>query len=371
MQLALDGAVVSAAADVHDYDADAPYTVHRSVAAKPRVLLAGFSERNKYFGQFFYATHNKVRNGLIRAGCSVAWFSDRDWAETLAPLGIRMLGKPLANRRFLQLCEMVEPDVLLLMHTDILSPGTIARVRRLLPRVKVASLHLDLVSGADRIERFRRLAGQCDVAFATTSVSGLGDAARGMRVGFVPNPVDTSYETVVSYMADQHDNDLLFAGKARDRQPLLAEVAQLLAHRRCNFHVQAGRGAPLAGARYIGELGRTRIGLNPGPQSHPRWYASDRIAQLFAAGVVVAQPAASGLSEIYGSDALLSYRSAADLARKVDDVLHSGEWRAIARRGRDRAIEISETTLVARYMMDRALGTRSFEWPDWSSDFQG
>ncbi len=51
----------------------------------PRVLLVGFSTRNKYFGDLFYASIHKFRNGFIRAGSHVVWFSDRDTADFATP----------------------------------------------------------------------------------------------------------------------------------------------------------------------------------------------------------------------------------------------------------------------------------------------
>lgn len=337
----------------------------------PRVLVVGFSEQNKYFGHLFYATHQKLRNGLVRAGAGVTWFSDRDWAAQV--LGLRWIGRRHANRRLVELAETIAPDVLILMHADLISEATVREIRRNCPSTRVVTIHLDDISDPAGLERFRSYAALSDLSFVTTAGPRLAALAAetGGAVGFIPNPVDVTMENVCSYLEPEHDYDVFFCGKPRSRQDQLAQLAQLLPDRRLGFFLRQGRGLPLGGAAFVRALGRSRVALNLALETPMPWYASDRIAQVFAAGCLVALPQVSGLHELYGRDRVLSFRTIEELARRTCDVIDSGEWRAIARRGRERAIEISDATLVARYILDRVDGQPSFEWPDWSSEYYG
>ena len=154
------------------------------------MLLVGFSERNKYFGGFFHATLHKLRNGFIRAGSHVVWFSDRDIADYSAPFRLRPLGQRVANAKLLRLVDSIEPDVICLMHADLIADATIATIRRLHPATRIVSIYLDPLTDDRFGVRFRNACGLCDVSFATTAGERLARYADAGNVGFVPNPID-------------------------------------------------------------------------------------------------------------------------------------------------------------------------------------
>lgn len=335
----------------------------------PRVLLVGFSERNKYFGAFFHATLHKLRNGFIRAGSHVVWFSDRDVADYGAALRIRPLGHRVANTKLLQLVGLIEPDVICLMHATIITDATIATIRQRHPAAKIVSVYLDPLTDDVLGERFRHSAGISDIAFATTAGDRLARYADAGTVAFMPNPIDLSVERACSYAAPKHEYDFFFAGKPKGREGLLHELQRQLAHRRFGLFLQTGKAMPMAGAAYTRALGLTRIAIAAGFDSDWKWYASDRLAQYIGAGCLVAQPALGDMASLYGRDLLLIYEDADDLAAQAETLLSGNDWRERARAGQARAIDISDTRIVARYVLDRATGTQSFEWPAWTGEF--
>jgi hypothetical protein len=336
----------------------------------PRVLLVGFSERNKYFGSFFYATLHKLRNGFIRAGSHVVWFSDRDIADYSAPLRYRPLGAWAANAKLLQLVETIEPDVICLMHSTIITDDTLAKIRRQRPAARIISVYLDPLTDDLFGQRFRHVAATSDLAFATTAGPTLARYANSGAVGFVPNPVDPSVECACAYAAPDHDYDFFFAGKPKGRESVLQDVQRRLPHRRVGLFLQNGRDVmPLAGAAYTRALGHSRIAVAAGFQADWKWYASDRIAQYIGAGCLVAQQAIGDMATLYGQDTLLIYRDAEDLAAQGEPLLADDRWRERARAGQAKALAISDTTIVARYLLDRATDTQSFDWPAWTTEF--
>lgn len=339
------------------------------VLSNPRVLLVGFSERNKYFGTFFHATLHKLRNGFIRAGSHVVWYSDRDIADYSAPFRYRPLGQWAANAKLIELAETIEPDVICLMHADLITDETLATIRRARPATRIVSIYLDPLIEGRFADRFRRAAGFSDVAFATTAGSTLSAHADAGSVGFVPNPIDLSVERACSFAAADHAYDLFFAGKPKGREALLHAVQQRLPHRRFGLFLQTGKAMALGGAAYTNALGRSRIAIAAGFGADWKWYASDRIAQYLGAGCLAAQPALGDFESLYGPGSLLIYRDADDLATRAEELLIGDRWRELAREGQARALAISDTRIVARYVLDRALGVQTFDWPAWSAEY--
>jgi hypothetical protein len=335
------------------------------------VLFVGFSERNKYFGDFFYATIHKLRNGFTRAGCHVAWFSDRDMADYAAPFRYRPLGKAASNTRLKQLAGKTRPDVIVFMHADLITPATVAEIRAILPATKIVSIYLDPIAGGLFADRFRHAASLSDLAFVTSAGAALEKFADAGRVGFIPNPVDISVEGGVGYARADHDYDFFFAGKPKGRETVLLELQRLLPAYRYGYFFQTGKGLALGGADYITALSRSRIAINVTVDENVRWYSSDRIAQFLGAGCVVAQSDHGDLTSLYGRDALLIYRDAADLAAQASVLLAGDAWRQRAKAGQAAAVAISDTTLIARYILDRCAGCQSFDWPGWTTEFYG
>lgn len=338
--------------------------------SNPRVLLVGFSERNKYFGAFFHATVHKLRNGFIRAGSHVVWYSDRDIADYAAPFRFRPFGKLVANARLIELVDAIEPDVICLMHADLITDETLAKIRQRQPAIRIVSVYLDPLSDDRLGQRFGQEVGRCDVSFATTAGEQLSRYADAGTVGFVPNPVDISVERACSHAAADHVYDFFFAGKPKGRERLLHALQQRLPDRRYGLFLQTGKAMPIGGAAYTRALGGTRIAVAAGFEHHDwKWYASDRLAQYLGAGCLAAQPDRGDMASLYGGDALLLYRDADDLARQAENLFSGDLWRQRARAGQEQAVAISDTRIVARYVLDRALGLQTFEWPAWTKEF--
>ncbi len=335
----------------------------------PRVLLVGFSERNKYFGNFFYATVHKLRNGFVRAGCHVIWFSDRDIADYSAPFRYRPLGSRGANAKLRQLAATIEPDIVCLMHADLITDATILAIRERHPGTRIVSVYLDPISADLFGGRFRNAARVSDLAFATTAGSTLSRHADVGNVGFLPNPIDISVERACSFAEPSHDYDFFFAGKPKGRDRILDALKVRLPDRRYGFFLQTGKAMALSGAAYTQALGRSRIAIAAGIDADDKWYASDRIAQYLGAGCLVAQPVLGQFETLYGDDSLLLFKDADDLAMQAEALLRGDAWRERAHQGQARALAVSDTATVARYIVDRARTEQTFDWPAWTSEF--
>ena len=336
-----------------------------------RILLVGFSERYKYFGQMFYATFQMMRNGFIRAGAGAYLYSDRDTADFAAPLAIRQIGKAAANKKLISLVDDLQPAAIGLMHCDLINDRTIEQIRQTYPKIPIFSYFIDPIHTEQQRDRFARYVSMSDVAFATTAGPELAKFQRYGNVGFMPNPIDQSVFFAQSYARTSHTHDFFFAGKPKGRDTLLDALQSLLPERDCGFYLRVAKGSKLAigGAHYHATLSRSKIAINAAVDSSPYFYSSDRIAQYFSAGCLVAQPEGAHLDQLYGQDTMLLFADASELAAKADDLLSSGRWAEIARHGQERAVAVSDSQLIAHYMIDRCFGRQSFDWPAWSSEY--
>ncbi len=322
-----------------------------------RILLVSPGNNHKYGGGFYYAFHRRLMNGFIRNGHFVYQFSDRDTADYA--LGMRQLGKWLANKRLIEIASELKPTLLILQQSHMITPETARRVRDVAPAVKIAAISIDDISDPTPAAQFRYLLEEADIGFATTGGQTLKGFSGLRPMAFIPNPVDISIDTKSAGDANVHDYDLIFAGHQPIIDPrwaFIEEVANKLpAAVRCGVfgkHQQR----QLSGAAYIEALGASKIGLNLNRRDGDL-YASDRMAQLLGNGLLLATHRASGYSEVFSEDEMLFFTNSDDLAAGIERVLGAGEpWRAMAHAGRRKAIATMSETRVARFIVDAMQG---------------
>ena len=87
--------------------------------------------RNK--GNFKFYTGFKLSNGVVRNNHRLLEFSDRDTVRYETPLGLRPLGKHIANRKLIETCSNFNTDLILIGHCDLVSEKTMQEIRSLLP----------------------------------------------------------------------------------------------------------------------------------------------------------------------------------------------------------------------------------------------
>ncbi len=316
-----------------------------------RILLVSPGNNHKYGGGFFYAFHRRLMNGFIRSGHFVYPFSDRDTADYA--LGVRQIGKWLANKRLIEIASELKPALLILQQSHLIMPETIRRIRDVAPGVKIAAISIDDISDPTPAAQFRYLLQEADFGFATTGGQTLKGICGQKPMAFIPNPVDLSIDSKSAYDAAAHDFDLIFAGHQPMIDPRWAFIEQVA--RRLPPTMRCGvfgkhQQRKLSGAAYLEALGAAKIGLNLNRRDGDL-YASDRMAQLLGNGLLLATHRASGYAEVFSEDEMLFFTNADDLAAGIKRVLGPGEaWRAIARAGRQKALATMSETAIARFM---------------------
>ena len=325
-----------------------------------RILTVSPGNNGKYGGKFFYSFHRRLINGFVRAGHFVFPFSDRDTADYA--FGLRPLGRAFANRRLLEVARDLQPNVLVFLQSDLIFAQTITDIRRIVPGIKVATISIDDIGDPRPRAQFLRLLGSSDVGFATTGGELLKDCSGVQTVAFIPNLVDVSIDTEVSYENAAHDYDYFFAGHQPLVDPRWAFIDDLgvrLGER--SFNLNGGifgraRESSLSGYDYIRALGRAKVGLNLNRRIGGL-YASDRMVQFLGNGLLLASSRGSGFETLFSDDEMLFYQTTDELAGELERVLGDDKvWREMARAGRAKAIATMRETVVAEFILDMLNG---------------
>jgi hypothetical protein len=343
-----------------------------------RILHAGnFGSRAK--GAFLHSVAAKLSRGLTRAGHHVVDFADRDVARAATPFGARKFGVLGVNAAFTRLARDMRPDLLVLGHADTLRPATIAALRKTMPALRVLQWNVDPLFEPDNVARLRAKCGVVDATLVSTAGDTLATLRHpGMRLGFLPNPVDFSIETGQAHLQPDLPYDLFFAcghptrprrvvfGEAWDMEALFAALARKLPALRLNLAGLAGR-PPVFGHAYQSALGQTAMGLNVSRRNDVPLYSSDRLAQLAGNGLAVLIDRATGYDRLFTDHEMAFFASFDELAAQLRRLAADPAARcALAAAGRARYHALFNETLIARYLVDMACGThnpKDVEWP--------
>jgi hypothetical protein len=332
------------------------------------VHCSNFSLRKN--GSFFYGVPYKLSNGLTRLGHFVFDYPDRDVADGYF-VGIRNLGVNHANRKLINVCQEVRPDLLLLGHCTIISPDTLSTIRKNIPSLRIAHWNCDPMFIESNFKRVSLLVPLVDATFVTTAGEDLKTLARaGGRVAYMPNPVDDSIETLKVFEKNQVENDLVFMSGTGAFMELRAQLCEHIRARipDLKFDVRGLFGHPSTyGARLFDALGNAKMGLNISRRDDVYLYSSDRMAQLMGCGLLTFVDRRTGFSSILKEDEAVFYEGEDELVERLLYFRRNdSERRETARRGWKRAHEIFNETLAAQWIVETAFrnpGTNSYAWP--------
>jgi hypothetical protein len=325
-----------------------------------------------------HAVSIKLSNGLTRNGHNVLNISDRDIAR-LSGLGHRRLGARQANKILRELCAMHRPELLLLGHADVITPATIAAIRRDLPSLRVIQWNVDPLFEPDNVARINAKLEVVDATLISTAGTALAQFRRpGHNVGFLPNPVDFSIETARNHEHAALPFDVFYACR-NPAHPLrrvfaqnwnmnefFAALQRLCPGLRMILPGIAGH-PPLAGQAFQEAMCAAGIGLNISRRPDFWLYSSDRLAQLAGNGMVVAMEHGTGYETLFTPAQMLFAASLEELAAGLRALAADPSRRmAMAAAGRSRYHELFNERIVARYIEEVAqdrLDPRDYEWP--------
>lgn len=324
-------------------------------------------------GRVFYSTDRKLSAGFTRNGHFVYDLSDRDMARSLSRVNSKKFGRKKLNEAVLRTVANLQPELLLLGHTDLLFEQTLKEARRLVPGLRIAQWFVDpLFEPHAREQLFQRLP-QLDAFFCTTAGDWL-DPFRAVNPNcyYLPNPVDPAIESLRNdeQAASAFDHDLLYVGidyKDPARTAMLQSLADNTGGLRFELRGSLGK-PPVYGAEYLDLLARSKMGLNLSRRDDIPYYSSDRIAQLAGNGLLVFVPETPGFRTLFSNDEVVYFRGTEDLVEKALHYnRHDDQRRLIAKCGRERAHRSFDVARVACFITEMTLQkphSARYEWAD-------
>jgi hypothetical protein len=348
-----------------------------------RVLIVG-NAGGKYLGERFYGVERKIANGFSRNGHLVYFFSDRDVARTGTVFCSSRAGRGVANAQFLAVARNFRPDLIVVVHSSLISTETLARAQSLTPRPRLAQICVDPLFRSVNVAFLKDRASLVDATFVTTAGATLARFSSPSNVSsYIPNPIDASIEATRGFERTDQAFDVFFAANASGDDPDDARRATPRAiaatgEISMDCHGFDGR-PPVFGVEYFRRLADARMALNinsdraetaktRAPAGQLYLYNSDRISQLMGCGLLTLSFRVNQLMELFEEDREMVFSETAEEMReaalrlKRDD----GTRRRIAEAGWRKSHEKFNERLVARYIEDVAFRrplSHDYFWP--------
>ena len=327
-----------------------------------RILhCANFSE--KKFGASFYATDRKISNGLIRNGHMVHDFSYRDVARNESLLGVKWLGIEKMNRRLIDTVQAIEPNLLLLGHSELVRNQTIIDLRCKLPNMKIAMWWVDPLDGflVNRnffIERINLV----DDFFLTTEPKSLKNflplEKPLERIHFMPNICDASIDNGRAFAVEKPFHDLLFIGR---KTGLRSDLIDFLQTQMIDINIGLygqDKESLVQGQAYIDLLSTCKMAINFSRYNDIPLYSSDRQVHLAANGCLTFTPDTPGMKSLFSEDEMVYFTDFDELRDKINYFnAHETEARKIAEAGQKRALKDYECGQVVSRLIAGAFGS--------------
>ena len=342
-----------------------------------RILFIGNFDGHRQQGRY-YNTDHKLRNGFIRAGHQVIALDERAGVRWRTAFGLKTVGRRRFRRDAVETARHHKPHIVILGNTDLLGTPGYAALREALPHARFGSYFTDPFTKPTRnLQRLARRANFMDAVFATTADARTMApvASRPGLFWYLPNPVDVAVEVGRADEIPRIDLDYdgVFLGTDVEgrREQIEALQTGLPPDYRLDLGGRRVAGERMTGPTFMERLARAAVcpqlpRYDTDPNLIPYLYTSARIAQTMGQGVVALTPASARFEDLY-DDGIVPFNSRENLvetmlALRADD----DRRRRTAERGRIIAHSRTNSTRVARYILDALLERtprEPYEWP--------
>lgn len=330
------------------------------------VHCANFSE-SKY-ANTYYSIDRKLSNGLVRNGHFVYDFSYREIAKNATFFRSKKLGTKKANLALLETLKNIEPDLLMLGHSELITLETLKQAKKLYPKMKIGMWWVDPFENITHIpERLSII----DIFFSTTGnsyVRQLFGKDTHAKLFFFPNTCDVSIEHAMYYKEKSYDYDLIYVGREDDRRKKIIHYIKSLKDISLGIFGN-NRENLLFGHLYYKTLKASKIALNYSRFNDIELYSSDRIIQLAASGIMVLSPKIPHFTTLFNENEVVYFHNQEDFKEKLEYYLsHDDERQTIATNGYLKALKSFNSTRVTKFMIEALYDLPFSETYEWTYD---
>ncbi|MBJ9985536.1 glycosyltransferase family 1 protein [Acinetobacter sp. S40] len=325
-------------------------------------------------GAHFYCTDRKISAGLIENGHFVYDFSFRDMARMGTVFKTKKLGANWANKEILKIVDNLEPDLVLIGHSDLMSPDVLKQIKYLYPKTKIAFWYVDPLYLEHKLDFVKAFSPYLDAIFCTTAGEYLAKLKQPhLSVGYMPNIGHRNVETLVQFAKGDTDKTFIFCGvvyKEPEREKFLKDLAETLQGNRIKYQYygcfdQAG----VYGKAYYQVLADSKMGLNYSRRNDVTLYSSDRIVQLTGNGLLTFCPRIPDFEKLYNEQEVVYFNDQADLARKIQFFdRHPEQMIQVAQAGWEKTRQSFNAKRITQYMLEVAFRQPLSEEYEWSHE---
>ena len=335
-----------------------------------RILhITNFNERLD--GRLFFNTGRRINNGFIRLGHSVLGYSDRDIVKYYRSFK-DINGSKNLNEKLKKTCYNYKPDMIVMGHSDLISPQQLGSLKNEYPRIKIAQWFLDPLNkdGPDFERNKKRILDKSeyvDANFLTTSPEILSFLPKNSQNFFIPNPVDKSFETLNNFNKNC-SVDVFFAlshgvhrgvlkyGKSDDRNYFLKQLTSKTNNIKFDLY-GIKKKQPIWADHYFKVIANAKMGLNLSRGSPVKYYSSDRIVQIVGNGLVTLIDEKTQYSDFFSNKEMVFYKNTNDLSAKIIEIANDEKLRkSIAKKGKEKYFKYFNSTIVADYIIKKTFG---------------
>jgi len=333
--------------------------------------ITNFNERHD--GRLFFNTGRRINNGFVRLNHSVLTISDRDiisYHRSIRDLD----GSKKLNNKLISTISNYVPNLLILGHADMIDKATLKFIKINYPDIKIAQWFLDKMdsSWVKNKKRFTDKIDYVDSSFCTTAPTAL-KIAKKHKIHYIPNPADSSFETLKCYQNKNPINDLFFAmshgvhrgilkkGKFDKRTTFIKSLIEKKPNIKFDVHGM-GEKQPLWSDDYKNSLYKSKMALNLSQGVSAKFYSSDRIAQLIGNGILTFLDKRTGLDKLFNDKEVVFYSSINELSKKIDIFAINHVLRnKIARNGKIKYLKHFNSTKVAKFIINKTMNFKTKE----------
>ena len=330
------------------------------------VHVTNFNERHD--GRLYFNTGRRINNGLVRLGHSVLEFSDRDIQKYYKNYK-DLSGTKKLNSKLVNTCYNFRPDMIILGHADSVFPQTLRDLKKNYPRLKIAQWFLDPLNkkGPDFSKNKQRILNKIDYVdenFLTTSPKALNFLPEKDKFHFIPNPSDSSFETLNNYKKNCN-MDVFYAlshgvhrgvlkrGKFDDRIKFVSKLIEITPNIKFDIY-GANNVQPVWADNYLKAISNSKMGLNLSRGEPIKYYSSDRITQIIGNGLVTLIDEKTHYRDFFNDDEMVFYKNLNDLSEKIIKISKDDKLRKrIAKKGKSKYLKYFNSTEVAKYIIQK------------------
>lgn len=322
-------------------------------------------------GAHFYCTDRKISAGLIENGHFVYDFSFRDMARMGTIFKTKKLGAGWANKEILKIVNNLEPDLVLVGHSDLMSPNVLKEIKQRYPKTKIAFWYVDWLRDKKKSRFIFDFLPYVDAIFATTA----GDLLKqfegyGATLSYIPNMIDPAIEKLKQFEKKEFKHEMVFFGtineKGTERGDFLITLKERLGDEISFFGTSEH--PAVYGQKYIDELSTAKMGVNFSRKNDMRLYSSDRIVQLTGNGLLTFCPQIPGFEKLYSQDEIVYFSSVDDFIDKYYFYkANDAQAKAIAEKGWIKTHTRYNNKRITKFMLETIFNqtySESYEWAE-------